>query len=92
MNKTPDISTDGVKQMMEWLPIESAPKDGTIIDLFIKSDSYSGRSIDYYWQAKRKIWRNVRGPDVHPRNVTHWMPQPGLPARPETNDHKEPKP
>ena len=67
-------------QLMEWQPIETAPKDGTTVDIFVVLEGgYRGRFTDYYWQSKRKIWRYTHGGDIHPDQVTHWMPLPDGP-------------
>ena len=78
----------------EWHPIETAPRDGTPIDLWVQP--YNGRChrrVDMWWLKSQK-WHGWRGGACHiglnglpvgdyiPSNhkVTHWMP---LPAPPE---------
>ncbi len=70
----------------KWQPIETAPKDGTQIDLWC---SFSERRhtdmcwSDFYTQHtspadKLPSW----GPKIrngYPRNFTHWMPRPKTP-------------
>lgn len=40
-----------------WLPIESAPKDGTAVDLLVNG----GRWPDYAWNEKRGAWTKEIG-------------------------------
>lgn len=69
----------------EWQPIETAPKDGTEIDLWTADGSW-GRIPDCKWRGKGEdaCWytRGDRGWDpVGGFVLTHWMP---LPAPPES--------
>lgn len=73
---------------MSWQPIETAPKDGTTIDLW---DSYYGHRVTnarrayHYWEngkpIREKSWgrNDTDGPFVG--NPTHWMPLPKPPER-----------
>jgi len=66
---------------IKWQPIETAPKDGTII-LVCRSDNYFSQSAsyrNYHPNAKGKAsWRDLlNGTILQP---THWMP---LPSKPE---------
>lgn len=40
-----------------WLPIESAPKDGTSVDLLVNGDRWP----DYAWNEKRGAWTRELG-------------------------------
>ncbi len=68
--------------MSEWQPIETAPKDWTVIDLWCRGGSRAGRQTDMWW-VKGLGWRgairNAYREDVA-KGATHWMP---LPAAPE---------
>jgi len=73
--------------MSEWLPIESAPKDGTEVDLWVRSeiDPRRGhhRICGYVWDSAYKCWRKKT--DLHYINkpvgvVTHWMRTPSYPT------------
>jgi hypothetical protein len=74
--------------MSEWRSIETAPKDGTKIDLFAKiwrchSDTFAWtRFTDCYWTREDNMvncqshWVGLgKG-----WNATHWMPLPDPPA------------
>lgn len=72
--------------MSEWLPIESAPKDGTFIILYA-SHNEPPVSIGYYeddgelWAgAASQVWWMVEA-DIMPSacRPTHWMPLPKPP-------------
>ncbi len=68
---------------MKWQPIETAPKDGTVVILADDSSVYPQG-----WWRMRKGWvfldTNVEGPDytngwVKGYGPTHWMPLPDPP-------------
>lgn len=73
--------------MSEWQPIESAPKDGGLCDLWIEpKDEFTGaplipcRVADAYFEGGR--WY-ISGRRVALRvwhNPTYWMPLPSAPA------------
>jgi hypothetical protein len=71
--------------MDEWLGIETAPMDGTIIDVWCPEDTPEGgyRVADSYWSTVDKIWRRIGGADetTWMHQPTHWM----LPPAPPTN-------
>ena len=87
-----ELATFVIKNMKDkatndqWQPIETAPKDGTLVDLWAVSEhSPEGRRLpDCYW-AKGMLtprdmperWRG-RGMPVNHLNwqPTHWMPYP----------------
>ena len=67
--------------MSEWQPIETAPKDGTDIDLWL----HGFRVADCYWDKVAGEWCDSDG-DRLTENVvdygqgpTHWMPHPEPP-------------
>jgi hypothetical protein len=81
--------------MSEWQPIETAPKDGTVIDVWLGDASASDRQFYCTGETRRAPgwawvvdkWRPVLAEGrvlstfVQP---THWMP---LPAPPKEPDH-----
>jgi hypothetical protein len=79
-----DLPERGVTQSVtyvpepQWLPIETAPRDGTRIDIFTV---HGDRIPDCYYDKEDDLWRWKN--DYHmPRaeeEVTHWMPLPEAP-------------
>jgi hypothetical protein len=58
---------------MNWQPIETAPRDGTPVDLWHKAGF---RNCEQWWDNTDKIWV----PDIRPDNeYSHWMPLPPPP-------------
>ena len=66
-------------KLNDWRSIETAPKDGTAVDLFL----WGGRAPNCYYDSKRGEWcmtlrdgyiDEVIGP-------THWMPIPNPPTK-----------
>lgn len=73
--------------MSEWKTIDSAPKDGTIIDLWsVKNGRIIGASYStggegfyaYFFNSTFETWDQDKVKDA-----THWMPQPEPPTRQE---------
>ena len=65
---------------MEWQPIETAPRDGTPVDLFHK-DGF--RLTDEWWVYEEDgegFWSGSLCPDSE---FTHWMPLPNPPTEVE---------
>lgn len=74
---------------MNWQPIETAPRDGTLIDLWISAVDCAFRAVDFKWEVtetqKQGQWVKDGNPlDWHYGNVgmqaTHWMPVPAPPS------------
>lgn len=59
-----------------WLPIETAPKDGTKIDILQHGKH---RETDVVWNEKYKAFQH--GSAIFP-GATHWMPIPKAPKLP----------
>lgn len=67
-----------------WLPISSAPKDGTIL-LLINMNQSKGMAVSW-WSSWRKVWITSGGVEIH--QPTHWMP---LPPPPQAVQQEEDK-
>jgi len=76
---------------MNWQPIETAPKDGTLIDLWVVFLSGGQRWADASWKEAGQ--HNCSGPSNWTNNggwplhgllgkpvATHWRPRPEAPA------------
>lgn len=73
---------------MDWRPIDTAPKDGTLIDGWLDCDHCESYRITEMVWKKRKGWCDwcwpesdfcsVEGPYSR---VTHWMPVPEPPTK-----------
>ena len=68
-------------QEQDWKPIETAPKDGTIIDLYFKKggrqpNCFYGRNGWYYDEVRETLSANFYTDDVNP---IYWRPLPTLP-------------
>lgn len=70
-------------QMPQWQPIDTAPKDGTMVLLYPSSNWVEGTKGDYevsYFDADLSAWMQSAYPDDFD-GFTHWQP---LPSPPET--------
>lgn len=73
--------------MMEWQPIETAPKDGTFIDVWCSGlhNPAGARETDAYWDGTQWMCKMFErgGPFTVGFYVTdkptHWMPLPPPP-------------
>ncbi|MEN5249972.1 hypothetical protein [Brucella pseudintermedia] len=82
---SPDHADAGKVEGDGWMPIESAPKDGTVIDLW--SDEY-GRLTDCYWGAPMAYeggetgWVHAHSNEwaESPDEFVHWRPLPSAPS------------
>lgn len=83
--------------MSDWLPIETAPKDGTMIDVWAVGgydgdDTYKGvavRYVDCLWFSETAAPRwtergNEDGVENFGMRITHWMPRPTPPQAEKT--------
>lgn len=65
--------------MNGWQPIETAPKDGSLVDLWcVHTTMPAVRSADMSW--RRGKWRQPWGQELNPGwHASHWMPPPDPP-------------
>lgn len=77
----------------KWLPISSAPKDGTVIDLFVNGSRHpnyawgkpphecgeSGMYCDSDWHSEKPGWYDTTFNYFLHESPTHWMPLPEPP-------------
>jgi hypothetical protein len=75
----------------QWQPIETAPKDGTIIDVWVNDPDGPFRQTnaiwnDGYWVLRRNMWSSIESffdeKGVPKIKITHWMPLPKPPEGP----------
>ena len=70
--------------MSEWMPIETAPKDGTDVLLFTKEGIIQGYFTYFEWdQTVVYATYDGSGCVAFYREPTHWMP---LPPPPKTEE------
>jgi len=62
----------------KWQPIETAPHDGTIVDLWHK-DGF--RIVDEWWAGDEDHWCGTENTEF-----THWMAIPDPPEKAEKED------
>lgn len=69
-------------KVVEWQPIETAPKDGTKFDAWVP-DAFGGhRMTGLSFNNRGKLRQHGLLTDAElPRWPTHWMPLPAPPAR-----------
>jgi hypothetical protein len=65
---------------MTWQPIETAPKDGTVILAYAKHAQVMNGEFHCAEVSFDRIWLAVSPLHSWPAKCTHWMP---LPAPPE---------
>ena len=82
---TLDGISDAVAAVHQWMPIETAPKDGTKILLFEPSETRNGECIFVgLWDERRNPewydsqWKCAEY-DAFNHEPTHWMPLPEVP-------------
>lgn len=59
-----------------WQPIETAPKDGRCLILFLPAFN---ESVPGYWNDEKEQWQDWGDEYDIERNPSHWMPMPGRP-------------
>lgn len=85
---------DALKASMAWQPIETAPRDGTIIILTTGDATGTGRwrcigsrdtlnDLNGIAQFKHEYgWHSVSDKRLNNQKITHWMPLPSAPEAP----------
>lgn len=66
--------------MSQWQPVESAPKDGTLILAFLPESALM-KIVFARWDDEFACWYDDKGESAFPIDVevTHWMPLPEPP-------------
>jgi hypothetical protein len=64
------INGSDEEEMMEWQPIETAPKDGTVIIVYAPDFFQTAAWVGNGWTNAANSWLG---------DVTHWMPLPEPP-------------
>ena len=67
-----------------WMPIETAPRDGTDVDLWVVGNNGKGwRQAEAYWingwRAENMAYLDPGPVEVDGNVATHWMPHPTPP-------------
>ena len=70
-------SHERLRAKLDWLPIETAPKDGTCVDLWCAEML---RLTNFRWYDEDNSWQNQWG-ELFKSLITptHWMPIPAPP-------------
>lgn len=70
-----------------WQKIEKAPKDGTVIDLWVKCKDHEFRAPEFRWSRDEMDWVGDSSGWVLSKHfgavdqvATHWMPLPEPPS------------
>jgi hypothetical protein len=85
--KTARAQLDALRAATSWRPIESAPRDGTVVDLWVKrwnheTDTFDGKRVTGCRACGgADLWLREyqQGMPANSR-PTHWMPLPAPPA------------
>jgi hypothetical protein len=68
--------------MSEWQPIETAPKEGPLIDIWFNGKRWADCHYDSICDEWRTLSPGGRLVSVKARHVTHWMHRPSPPQEP----------
>jgi hypothetical protein len=79
---SPDHADAGKVEGDGWMPIESAPKDGTPFLVFVPDDDFSsGTGIDVIWYDEEQWLFGANTRFTPANNPTHWRPLPSAPSQ-----------
>lgn len=77
---------EALESLVAWRPIETAPKDGTHVDLWAGEE----RVADCRWNISRRRWEHWGWGDYDGMDMvkvdfepTHWIPIPSAPLKEE---------
>ncbi len=68
----------------EWLPIESAPKNGKIILGFCDARICTQGLVKAIWSARKGFWVSLDGAEGY--DLTHWQPLPPPPKGEQSHE------
>lgn len=79
-----------------WRPMETAPKDGTVVDLWFAKSLRPHRKAGFYWCSDNRAWAED-GYQIAPwrdrpcigGNATHWRLPPAPPTAAPSEDTKD---
>jgi hypothetical protein len=65
-----------------WQPIATAPRDGTVIDLWFAGDAWNCRMPGFVWRPGMNFWHNETTHQSYNDGpgITHWRPLPAGPG------------
>lgn len=75
---------DELRAAQGWRTIDSAPRDGTKVDLWSRSHYGDGRITDAWYVGNEWfVFNDIGTPEAisHHHHVTHWQPLPSPPTR-----------
>jgi hypothetical protein len=73
---------DELRAVLDWRPIAEAPRDGTMVDLWIKTRASEWRYTDCAW--REGCWQRLVNCEWEPVNrdhPTHFLPLPKAPEK-----------
>jgi len=86
LTDTQYVNIPAIEPFVIWRTMDTAPKDGTTVDLWLKErDGYGWRAIDCHWDNKLG-WVTSESEKIEDyfafvfESVSHWMKSPEPPA------------
>ena len=70
------VRADIADEMTEWQPIETAPKDGTPVLLYIENEDIGGYQCTARWDVNKVFWEGIESEcEIISLDLpTHWRP------------------